>query len=337
MSELRSRIAEEIAAAGSMPFSRFVERSLYEPELGFYESSGQAGGRRGDFVTSVETGPLFAVVLGAWLDVAWDQAGRPDRFVVAEAAAGVGTLWRGIVRARPSCFDALDWILVERSHALRSSHGELPGSVRSLAQLPEEPVHVVVANELLDNLVFDLAIRTEVGWHAQHVVSNGAGFALEVSDVVLDGLPDAPVGTSLPVPVGATAWLAQARAIADRVLLFDYTAADAVLVERGIEGWLRCYSGHQRVLDPLTEPGRCDITHDVPIDRLPSATTTSSQADWLRAQGIEERVEQAKATWRERGHIGDLEAMFARSAVGEAEALLEPGGLGGFTVIEYRR
>ena len=99
MADLRSLIGSEIAATGPMPFSRFMELALYEAELGFYETTGQAGGRRGDFVTSVEAGPLFGAVIGDWLDEVWDEAGQPERFRVAEAAAGVGTLWRGVVKA----------------------------------------------------------------------------------------------------------------------------------------------------------------------------------------------------------------------------------------------
>ena len=41
--------------------------------------------------------------------------------------------------------------------------------------------------------------------------------------------------------------------------------------------------------------------------------------------------------WAERGRIGDLAALRARSRVREAEALTDPVGLGAFTVLEWRR
>src|SRR5690606_41475775 len=47
-------------------------------------------------------------------------------------------------------------------------------------------------------------------------------------------------------------------------------------------------------------------------------------------------VEDARRTWRERAHIGDLAAVAARSRVTEADALLDPAGLGGFAVLEWR-
>ena len=344
MADLRSLIASEIATNGPMRFSRFMERALYEPELGFYETTGQAGGHRGDFVTSVEAGPLFAAVIGDWLDTIWDAAGRPERFRVAEAAAGVGTLWRGIVKSAPECLDALEWILVERSAMLRAAHATLPSGAVSAADLPDgddAPVDVVLANELLDNLVFDIAVRAEAGWRPREVTDRDGVFELatgEWGNGAPPSLPDAaPIGAAMPVAVGAIDWLARARNIADRVLMFDYAANDQALLERGIEGWLRCYRGHARIADPLEAPGEYDITHDVPIDQLPTPATIRNQADWLRAHGIVERVESARKTWQERSHIGDLEAMFARSAVHEADALTDPDGLGGFVVMEWVR
>ena len=346
MSELRSRIAGEIADHGPMPFSRFMELALYTPDLGFYETSGQAGGRRGDFVTSVEAGPLFAAVIGDWLDGAWDAAGQPSHFRVAEAAAGVGTLWRGVVKAAPRCIDALEWILVERSATLRATHATLPPGATSAPDLPETPVHVVLANELLDNLVFDIAIRvddgaTETQWMQRLVDDRDGTFVFvtgEWDGPAPESLPDpAPASVQLPVPVGADDWLKRARSIGDRVLMFDYAADDATLLKRGLEGWLRCYQGHRRIADALSAPGEYDITHDVPVDRLPAPTALTRQAAWLRAHGLAERVEMARKTWQERSHIGDLEAMFARSAVHEADALTDPDGLGGFAVMEWVR
>nr|MBA2608206.1 hypothetical protein [Actinomycetota bacterium] len=55
----------------------------------------------------------------------------------------------------------------------------------------------------------------------------------------------------------------------------------------------------------------------------------------LRAHGIDGLVAAARATWRERAAIGDLEALKARSRVSEADALLDPSGAGGFLVAEW--
>jgi len=324
-------------------FSAFVERALYDPEYGFYAGQGQAGGRRGDFITSVEVGPLFAAIVADWLDAQWNELGRPAPFLVAEVGAGVGTLFRGINRAAPACFAALNYTLVERSASMRGTHRSLPTeNWRSSKELPTQRQHIVLANELLDNLAFRIAERVEGGWADVRVGLRLDQLALFTAEPEpsLDHLtslaPHVAVGSRVPVAAEAAEWVAVARSKSERVLVFDYAATTAELAERGQEGWLRTYAGHQRGNDPLAHIGSCDITHDVPVDQLPLATHKSTQADWLHRHGLLDRVEAARQTWTERAHIGDLQAMAARSAIGEAEALCDPNGLGAFVVLEWR-
>jgi hypothetical protein len=60
-----------------------------------------------------------------------------------------------------------------------------------------------------------------------------------------------------------------------------------------------------------------------------------SQADRLRAWGIDELVAEGRAEWSERAHVGDLAALRARSRITESHTLLDPSGLGGFRVLEW--
>src|SRR3954467_1578414 len=112
-----------------------MERALYGPD-GFYERGGAAG-RRGDFLTSPEVGPLFAEVLLAAVDT-WCSA--PCR--VVEVGAGTGTLARHLLRLRPP----LALVRGERSAALRRHHADL--GVESRADLPPGPINgIIFANE----------------------------------------------------------------------------------------------------------------------------------------------------------------------------------------------
>jgi SAM-dependent MidA family methyltransferase len=122
------------------------------------------------------------------------------------------------------------------------------------------------------------------------------------------------------------------------VLAIDYGGDTAELIARPEHGWLRTYRAHGRGGDPLAQPGSADITIDVPFDQLnrvrrPSANRT--QAEFLRANGIEELVAEARAVWTERASIGDFAALKARSFVNEADALLDESGLGAFRVVEW--
>jgi SAM-dependent MidA family methyltransferase len=276
-------------------FDVFMERALYGRD-GFY-ASGRGAGRRGaDFITSPEVGPLFGAVIAGTLG---------DASVVIEAGAGRGALRDAILAAAKT---PLEYISVEFDDPW------------------PERADVIIANELLDNLPFKIVERVGDGW-VELLVADGAF----VRGDAVGFEADAPDGTRLPMHTRAREWAARARATAPRVVLFDYgTRTTAELIGRA---WLRTYREHGRGGDPLADPGSQDITTDVAFDQLGPATITT-QAEWLRAHGIDALVADARATWTERAHIGDLEALKARSRVTEADALLDPDGLGGFLVAE---
>jgi SAM-dependent MidA family methyltransferase len=122
------------------------------------------------------------------------------------------------------------------------------------------------------------------------------------------------------------------------VVVWDYASTTPELAARPTEDWLRTYRGHQRGGHPLEHLGEQDVTCEVAVDQLalvrPPAVATT-QADWLWAHGIDELVASAREHWQARAAIGDLEAMKARSRVSEADALLDPTGLGAFAALEW--
>ncbi len=305
-------------ASAAVPFSVFMHRALYDPDTGFYATGGAAG-RRGDFVTSPEVGPLFGAVMARALDAWWIELGRPDPFWVIDAGAGPGTLARTIDAAAPACAAVWRYVAVEVSDQQRRQH---PPWVDSQAALPTTPVvGVVLANELLDNLPVDLH---HAGQPVQ-VREGPSGFVLE---------PDVNIETCQPDCTGARAWLREALSLVHRgrVVVIDYTDR----VSR--DPWLRTFRGHQPGGHPLDQPGTQDITVDVPVAQLEAVAPLSSersQADWLRDWGIDELVEEGRRIWHERAPLGDLAAVRARSRVTEAAALLDPAGLGSFTVLEW--
>ncbi|HEV7722642.1 MAG TPA: SAM-dependent methyltransferase [Iamia sp.] len=356
-----------MGTAEPIPVSAFVEHALYAEGTGFYERGGRAG-RRGDFVTSPEVGPLFGAVLARALDGWWDEQRRPDPFVIHEHGAGPGTLARAVVQARPACGPALRWVLVERSATQRQLHPDhlphvgAPGSgawsatragplVATTGARPAGLVHVLLANELLDNLPFDLAQRTRDGWDEICLVAVGDGTWAEVARPLdadrsarLDRLaPAAAVGARVPLQSAAGEWVAAGRAqleAAGRLVVFDYTATTAELADRPWAEWVRTYRGHERGGTPWIHPGTQDVTVEVALDQVGVVAgppdRVATQAETLRRWGIDALVEEGREMWRARTGPADLAALRARSRVGEAEALLETGGLGGFTVAEWR-
>ena len=301
-----------------------MERALYGPD-GFYERGGQAG-RRGDFLTSPEVGPLFGTVLA--------RALGPDVRSVVEFGGGVGTLARDILAVRPE----LEYVIVERSTALRAVAAQhAPVAER----LPPGGADVILANELLDNLPFDLFEFRGGQWMEVRIADGAehlAPAAVEDAALIDRLVPEPSDGDRVPLQHQATAWLDDVLGKAELVVMIDYCDTTPSMAARPWPEWLRTYKSHGRGTAPHLDPGSQYITTEVAVDQLALVappTRDRSQADFLRAHGIDELVDEARRAWQAKAAAPDLSAFKARSRVTEAQALTDPGGLGAFRVLEW--
>lgn len=339
-------------AGGALRFDRFIDESLYGVD-GFYTSGRGRAGRRGDFITSPEIGPLFGAVVARALDAWWNDMGRPSDFTVVDAGAGPGTLARTILAARPACLEGRPeaYVAVEVSAPQRSQH---PDGVTSAAHLPEgEIVGVVLANELLDNLPFRLLVG-DGQWCEAWVVHEKGRF-LEVLRPLDDSSADTepfvrslnigssiPLGARVPLQDAAGKWVRDVAArLRGRLVVIDYMVPTTIeLARRPWREWLRTFAGHDRGVHYLQSVGEQDVTCDVCLDQLRSAAgepdAVRSQSQWLQRWGVDELVDEGRRVWSERAARPDLEAMRMRSRISEAEALTDPDGLGSFTVVEFQ-
>ena len=210
-----------------------------------------------------------------------------------------------------------------------------------------------MANELLDNLPFDVVRRTGGGWEELRVVTDGVGsdrfslVAMPASLELVAGLPEVAAGVRVPVQRAARSWVAEAHRVlgTGRIVAFDYGATTEVLAERAGRsddpaaglGWLRTHRHHDDGSWWLADPGSCDITTDVALDQVQAdhRAEVCTQAEFLRGHGIDELMAEGRAAWAERAGVGDLDALRARSRTSEAEALLDPDGMGAFNVLGW--
>ena len=232
----------------------------------------------------------------------------------------------------------------------QSGHARGPW-VRSGDRLPSGPLTgVVLANELLDNLAFGLVERGPDGWLEIRVEADETGPGLvevaveappELADRAQRLAPGAAVGARIPDQRQARDWVSDALDRLERgwLVVIDYADTTASMARRPTSDWLRTYHRHQRGGPPLRHLGDQDVTCEVATDQLalvrPPARV-ETQADFLARHGLADLVEEGRQVWAQRAHIGDLEAIRARSRVGEGEALVDAEGLGAFRVLQWQ-
>src|SRR5437016_6504675 len=120
---LREKIEQEIHERGPIPFSRYMELCLYDPERGYYSRSQEKFGKAGDFYTSSDVHAVFGRLLARQFEEMWRALGEPARIEVIELGPGRGLFARDVLdwsaKKFPKFFAALRYVLVERSPALR--------------------------------------------------------------------------------------------------------------------------------------------------------------------------------------------------------------------------
>jgi SAM-dependent MidA family methyltransferase len=296
---LRDLIHREIKDCGPMTFARYMELALYAPGLGYYSAGLNKFGRRGDFVTAPELGPVFAQSMAISLaDFLRADATR----CVLEIGAGSGAFARDFLQQLQS-LDALPahYYILERSGDLRARQREriaqtAPEWLPRLTWLDAPPAHawngVLLANEVIDALPCERFVA-EGKQVSQMMVSEKAGQLVAVQQPATGELLRQIEALQLPVDqsiagelwpqlpawlTGLTEKLQQGLAV-----FIDYgEGRQARYAGARANGTLRCFYQQQLHEDPFWYPGLCDITADVDFTSLAHA----AQACHLQVQGF---------------------------------------------------
>ena len=175
MSPLRQKIGREIRERGPIPFSRYMELSLYDPELGYYSRNAEQFGKAGDFFTSSDVHAVFGRLLARQFEEIWRVLGSPERIELVELGPGRGLFAQDVLswgeKKLPDFFSAVRYVLVESSpvlrrriettlrHYLDSDKAELRADLPAADKVNKGDT-IVFANEFFDALPVDV-LRTK--------------------------------------------------------------------------------------------------------------------------------------------------------------------------------
>jgi SAM-dependent MidA family methyltransferase len=278
--ELRRRITQN----GPVGFDEFMAVALYHPQGGYYASQANRTGRRGDFFTSVSVGPVFGKLLAAQFVEMRQLLGEPEDFTLVEQGANDGQLLADILAAWPG--PAPRVIIVEpleqRRAAQRRTLAPWIDCVQHVACEDKLPnfTGVFFANELLDAFPVKLIVREDGRWFERRVGNEDGRFVF-VDAPWSGGSPDVP--EEIPhfvteVCPSLAPWL---QTVASRLqsgwlLLIDYGHPSAIRHQLArAAGTLAAYRDHQRLDDPLADPGEQDLTAHVDFTAVARAAERS--------------------------------------------------------------
>ncbi len=359
-SPLERRLRDRIRAVGPITFAEFMDAALYDADHGFYAEP--PIGERGDFVTSPHVSPGFGILLARCAEDMWIRLGRPAPFSVVEAGAGDGTLAARMLASLPEELrDTGTYVGVERSAGARRSLGvaardAAPSwNVKVLDDWPSVGAHaagVVLANEVLDNVPFHRVRGTPDGPVELRVGVGDGGGSTERFMLIESPLPadlaaltpgDLAPGEEAVVSPAALSFLERASGILRRgyLLVIDYGQPPRAADPRTASP-VHGYRRHRVEDDVLAAPGSCDITAGIDTGALLTHARRIGLTAWPPLTQREALLHLGLADWsgalRERqaealrGGRG-AEATRIYSARNAARLLIDPAGLGSFTVL----
>ncbi len=305
---LRQKIEQEIRERGPIPFSRYMEICLYDPELGYYSRNVEQFGKAGDFYTSSDVHAVFGRLLARQFEEIWTVLGSPERIEILELGPGRGLFAQDVLdwsdKKFPDFFRALHYSLAENSPALRqrlqttlnrhfaagkaSLHSEggppigkgttsVVPTDASIARAfaPEVPI-IVFANEFFDALPVEV-LSPQGELH----ISEKNGRLCETwhppSAQALDFLdrhsvhPEA--AERIEAPLIAQRYMSQIAAAVNCVVIiaidYGYTRPEQLAGRH--RGTITAYRQHSVSANPYEAPGEQDITAHANFTALAAA------------------------------------------------------------------
>ena len=348
-------------------FARFMALALGHPVHGYYSRADLAWGARGDYETSPEVHPIFGYLWARQIEECWERLDRPARFDLVEVGAGSGAFSTAMLtwlRARaPQCFAAVRPVLLDgHPNRLAAQRATLEAAGLSAEHAlfddwlarPKRVTGIVISNEFFDALPVHLVTRHGEDLREWYVARDEQDTDALTLVEAAPSTPDLAAhfsrlgitpGDGARAEVGLASFEAMRRIAAKvergYVLTIDYgyEARDLYASWRR-EGTLMAFRAHSPIPDPLSEPGRTDLTYHVDLTSLAAAALATgdgwhaapptSQAEALTVLGLPDALRVAES----RAGADALRFLADRRA---AETLTDPTALGRIRVLVLAR
>jgi len=305
---LRQKIEQEIRERGPIPFSRYMEMCLYDPDLGYYSRNAEQFGKAGDFYTSSDVHAVFGRLLARQFDEMWHALGSPERIEILELGPGRGLFAQDVLdwseKKFPAFFRALHYSLAESSPVLRErlqatlerhfaagkaglcSGGKVvapegtslvvPNDATLERALGTEVPIIVFANEFFDALPVEvLSLQGELGisekeGRLSETWQSPSAEALEFLDRY-SVHPEA--GERIEASLIAQRYMSQIAAAIKRgfIIAIDYGYTREEQLAGRHRGTIAAYRQHSMSANPYEAPGEQDITAHVNFTALAAA------------------------------------------------------------------
>ena len=307
-------IRQEIeAAAGWIPFSRYMELALYAPGLGYYSAGMHKFGAAGDFVTAPEISALFGRCLARQARQIVELSGGD----MLEIGAGSGRLAFDLL-AELERIGQLPrrYFILELSADLRQRQQELlapfAARVEWLDTLPASFSGFVFGNEVLDAMPVHLVAWREDGIYERGVAWENGALRWSERKLAAGELFDAASSLGLPpgyvseINLAARGFIATLAGMLNKgvILMLDYGFGQSEYYHpQRSTGTLMCHYRHHAHDDPFYLPGLQDITAHVDFSAIAAAGIGhgldlmgyTSQAHFLLNCGITDLLAQTPA------------------------------------------
>ncbi|MBN3859276.1 class I SAM-dependent methyltransferase [Neisseriaceae bacterium PsAf] len=287
---------------GFLPFHEYVNLVLYFPTLGYYSGNKEKIGVHGDFITAPNLHPIFAQTLARQITEILEHTEKN----IYEFGAGTGNLAADLLNFIPEHLVKNYYIIDISNHLsqqqLENIQNKAPkyfDKVRHLSSLPEQFNGVIIGNEILDAIPFNLIEKKDDRFFEMGVsLDEDKQLILSsrplTQELLLDEAQEYLI--NCPEPYQTELHLRQKAFI--KTICQKLDTAAAIFIDYGFEdtqyyhpqrsmGTMMGHYQHHSISDPFFYPGLTDLTCHINFSTI-ADSIVNADADLIgyTSQGI---------------------------------------------------